>query len=69
MDVKLVKKAINGDEQAFERLIHSESEKLYRTAFLYVRNKEDAQPPSRLSGHGERYPKSKREGDRGFHHR
>ncbi|MBN8192890.1 sigma-70 family RNA polymerase sigma factor [Bacillus sp. NTK074B] len=42
MDVKLVKKAIKGNEQAFEKLIHSESEKLYRTAFLYVRNKEDA---------------------------
>ncbi|MGM0840008.1 MAG: sigma-70 family RNA polymerase sigma factor [Bacillota bacterium] len=42
MDVKLVKKAIKGNEEAFERLIHSESEKLYRTAFLYVRNKEDA---------------------------
>ncbi|MFC7785214.1 MULTISPECIES: sigma-70 family RNA polymerase sigma factor [unclassified Rossellomorea] len=42
MDVKLVKRAIKGNEQAFERLIHSESEKLYRTAFLYVRNKEDA---------------------------
>lgn len=42
MDVKLVKEAIKGNEQAFERLIHSESEKLYRTAFLYVRNKEDA---------------------------
>ncbi|MHA7136844.1 sigma-70 family RNA polymerase sigma factor [Rossellomorea arthrocnemi] len=42
MDVKLVKKAIKGNEGAFEKLIHSESEKLYRTAFLYVRNKEDA---------------------------
>ncbi|MDX8342362.1 sigma-70 family RNA polymerase sigma factor [Rossellomorea sp. YZS02] len=42
MDVKLVKKAIKGNEQAFEKLIHAESEKLYRTAFLYVRNKEDA---------------------------
>ncbi|MCA1060545.1 sigma-70 family RNA polymerase sigma factor [Rossellomorea aquimaris] len=42
MDVKLVKKAIKGNEQAFEKLIQSESEKLYRTAFLYVRNKEDA---------------------------
>ncbi|QTN01007.1 sigma-70 family RNA polymerase sigma factor [Sediminibacillus dalangtanensis] len=38
----LVKKAINGDEAAFETLIKKESEKLYKTAFLYVKNKEDA---------------------------
>ncbi|TMU85098.1 sigma-70 family RNA polymerase sigma factor [Bacillus sp. BHET2] len=42
MEVKLVKKAIKGNEKAFEMLIQHESEKLYRTAFLYVRNKEDA---------------------------
>lgn len=38
----LVKKAIKGNEKAFETLLRGESEKLYRTAFLYVRNKEDA---------------------------
>lgn len=40
--IKLVKKAIKGDEVAFETLIVDQSDKLYRTAFLYVRNKEDA---------------------------
>ena len=38
----LVKKAINGDEEAFELLIKQESDKLYKIAFLHVRNKEDA---------------------------
>ncbi|WP_026675192.1 sigma-70 family RNA polymerase sigma factor [Alkalihalobacterium bogoriense] len=38
----LVLNAIKGDESAFELLIKQESSKLYRTAFLYVRNKEDA---------------------------
>ncbi|MGP4081199.1 sigma-70 family RNA polymerase sigma factor [Pseudalkalibacillus sp. R45] len=42
LHIQLVKKAIKGDEQAFESLIQQESDKLYRTAFLYVRNKEDA---------------------------
>ncbi|PAF23116.1 RNA polymerase [Terribacillus saccharophilus] len=40
--IKLVKKAMNGNEKAFEKLVKNESEKLYKTAFLYVRNKEDA---------------------------
>ncbi|MFP7492942.1 sigma-70 family RNA polymerase sigma factor [Terribacillus saccharophilus] len=40
--LKLVKKAIRGNEKAFEKLIENNSEKLYKTAFLYVRNKEDA---------------------------
>lgn len=39
---KLVKKAIKGNEAAFEALVTAESEQLYKTAFLYVRNKEDA---------------------------
>ncbi|MGM7700422.1 sigma-70 family RNA polymerase sigma factor [Pseudalkalibacillus sp. Hm43] len=39
---KLVKKAIKGNEEAFETLIREQHEKLYRTAFLYVRNKDDA---------------------------
>jgi len=39
---ELVKRAMSGDEEAFELLIKNESEKLYKTAFLYVRNKEDA---------------------------
>ena len=41
-NINVVKKAIKGDEQAFELLLKHESRKLYRTAFLYVGNKEDA---------------------------
>ncbi|MRG85933.1 sigma-70 family RNA polymerase sigma factor [Salinibacillus xinjiangensis] len=41
-NLSLVKKAINGDKEAFEAIIKNESEKLYKTAFLYVRNKDDA---------------------------
>jgi len=40
--IALVKKAINGNQKAFETLVKNESEKLYKTAFLYVRNKEDS---------------------------
>jgi ABC-type Fe3+/spermidine/putrescine transport system ATPase subunit len=40
--INLVKKAIRGNDKAFEKLVKQESEKLYKTAFLYVRNKEDA---------------------------
>ncbi|MUV38752.1 RNA polymerase sigma factor SigV [Lentibacillus sp. JNUCC-1] len=40
--ISLVKKAINGNEKAFESLVKIESEKLYKTAFLYVGNKDDA---------------------------
>ena len=42
VQINLVKKAIKGNEKAFETLITNESDKLYRTAYLYVRNKEDA---------------------------
>jgi RNA polymerase sigma-70 factor, ECF subfamily len=38
----LVIRAINGDGEAFELLIKQESDKLYKIAFLHVRNKEDA---------------------------
>lgn len=41
-NIHLVKKAIRGNDKAFEKLVKQESEKLYKTAFLYVRNKEDA---------------------------
>ncbi|MDQ0860729.1 hypothetical protein [Bacillus sp. V2I10] len=34
--------AIRRNEEAFEELIKLESSKLYKTAFLYVVNKEDA---------------------------
>ncbi|MBY6038156.1 sigma-70 family RNA polymerase sigma factor [Fictibacillus nanhaiensis] len=42
LDIKVIKQAIKGNEDAFEQLIKYESGKLYKTAFLYVRNKEDA---------------------------
>jgi RNA polymerase sigma-70 factor, ECF subfamily len=42
LDIKVIKKAIKGNEEAFEQLIKQESDKLYKTAYLYVRNKEDA---------------------------
>lgn len=41
-NMNVVEKAIEGDEKAFELLLKQESSKLYRTAFLYVGNKEDA---------------------------
>lgn len=43
MDVeKLVQKAIKGNDEAFELLISSVRNKLYRTAYSYVRNEQDA---------------------------
>ena len=42
IDINLILDAINGDEEAFETIIKAESDKLYKTAILYVRNKEDA---------------------------
>ncbi|UKS66136.1 sigma-70 family RNA polymerase sigma factor [Rossellomorea marisflavi] len=43
MDIaSLVKKAKKGDEESFELLIGSVREKLYRTAYVYVRNEQDA---------------------------
>lgn len=41
-EIKLVKKARKGDDAAFEQLIHLYQDQLYRTAYLYVQNKEDA---------------------------
>ncbi|MBN8209599.1 sigma-70 family RNA polymerase sigma factor [Bacillus sp. NTK071] len=41
-EAKLVKKAIKGDKEAFEKLLVLHRNQLYRTAFLYVRNREDA---------------------------
>ncbi|MFJ3390266.1 MULTISPECIES: sigma-70 family RNA polymerase sigma factor [unclassified Lysinibacillus] len=43
MDIKkLVKSAKKGDDEAFEQLIVLMREKLYRTAYSYVRNEQDA---------------------------
>jgi RNA polymerase sigma-70 factor, ECF subfamily len=41
-EIKLVKKAIKGNKKAFERLLILHSDQLYRTAYLYVGNREDA---------------------------
>jgi RNA polymerase sigma-70 factor, ECF subfamily len=41
-EIKLVKKAIKGNKKAFEELLILHSEQLYRTAYLYVGNREDA---------------------------
>lgn len=40
--VKLVQKAKKGNDEAFEQLISSVRHKLYRTAYSYVRNEQDA---------------------------
>lgn len=39
---KLVQKAKKGEDEAFEQLIGSVRQKLYRTAYTYVRNEQDA---------------------------
>ncbi|NEU32342.1 sigma-70 family RNA polymerase sigma factor [bacterium LRH843] len=39
---KLVARAKKGDTDAFQALIRDEKEKLYKMAFVYVRNEEDA---------------------------
>ncbi|MEH7385810.1 sigma-70 family RNA polymerase sigma factor [Bacillus sp. JJ1521] len=40
--VKLVQKANKGNDEAFEQLISTVRHKLYRTAYSYVRNEQDA---------------------------
>ncbi|MFT4416998.1 sigma-70 family RNA polymerase sigma factor [Fredinandcohnia humi] len=42
MSSDLVKKAIRGNKKAFEKLILLEKNKLYRMAYLYVKNENDA---------------------------
>lgn len=44
MEVKsrLVKRAKKGDSEAFQMLIHKEKEKMYRMAYMYMRNEDDA---------------------------
>ncbi|KAA0546081.1 sigma-70 family RNA polymerase sigma factor [Bacillus sp. BGMRC 2118] len=39
---KLVRKAVKGNKEAFQQLVVLHSDRLYRTAFLYVGNREDA---------------------------
>ncbi|WP_079708038.1 sigma-70 family RNA polymerase sigma factor [Paraliobacillus ryukyuensis] len=40
--LKLIKKAKAGDKKAFEKLLSLHSDRLYRTAFIYTGNREDA---------------------------
>jgi len=40
--LKLIVKAKNGDAIAFQQLIHLEKEKLYKMAYVYMRNEEEA---------------------------
>ena len=39
---KLVARAKKGDAEAFQALIHEEKEKLYKMAYVYMRNEDDA---------------------------
>lgn len=39
---RLVKKAIKGNKSAFEKLVQQHYERIYRTAYLYVHNEQDA---------------------------
>lgn len=39
---KLVSRAKKGDTEAFQTIIHEEKEKLYRMAYVYMRNEDDA---------------------------
>ncbi len=42
LEIKLVKQAQKGDKKAFEELFLLEKEYLYKCAFLYTKNREDA---------------------------
>ena len=41
-ELSLIRKAIQGDSEAFEQLLIVHSDRLYRTAYLYVGNRDDA---------------------------
>lgn len=41
-DIDMVKLAINGDKNAFSEIIHQREKKLYRIAFMYVKNEQGA---------------------------
>lgn len=41
-EIELVKRAKKGDREAFENLFLMEKEYLYKTAFMYMKNKDDA---------------------------
>lgn len=39
--VKLVARAKKGDKDAFQALVHEEKEKLYKVAFVYMKNEDE----------------------------
>src|SRR5690606_40385253 len=39
---RLVKQAINGDQNALQTLLKEEKDKLYKIAFIYMKNEHDA---------------------------
>lgn len=41
-ELKLIKKAIKGNKECLEELLILHGDQLYRTAYIYVRNREDA---------------------------
>ncbi|SFL41022.1 RNA polymerase sigma-70 factor, ECF subfamily [Gracilibacillus orientalis] len=41
-ELKLIKKAIKGNKECLEELLVIHGDQLYRTAYIYVRNREDA---------------------------
>ncbi|MGJ9458955.1 sigma-70 family RNA polymerase sigma factor [Oceanobacillus sp. CF4.6] len=41
-ELKLIKKAMKGNKECLEELLVLHGDQLYRTAYLYVRNREDA---------------------------
>lgn len=41
-ELKLIKKAIKGNKECLEKLLVFHGDQLYRTAYIYVRNREDA---------------------------
>ena len=42
LEIMLVKQAQKGDKNAFEELFHLEKEYMYKCAYLYTKNREDA---------------------------
>lgn len=41
-DIKLVRRAVRGNQKAYGQLAHQYQDYLYRTAYLYLKNQEDA---------------------------
>lgn len=41
-EIELIKKAMKGNMECLEKLLVLHGDQLYRTAYIYVRNREDA---------------------------